>query len=59
MLTFDPQCLPAGCQDVRMRCLADNGFGQCRRRIDHVLTIIEHKEDPPVARKASKLRKGS
>ncbi len=58
MLAFDPQRLPAGCQDVRLRCLADNAFGQRRRRVDHVLAIIEHKEDSPLAKKGQQAEDG-
>jgi hypothetical protein len=58
MFTFDPQCLPASCQDVRLRRLADNGFNQRRRRVDHMFAIIEQKEDSPVAKKGQQSDEG-
>src|ERR1700739_2125787 len=49
MFTFHPECLAAGRQDVRLWCLADDAFGQCRRNADHVLATVEHEEDLLVA----------
>ena len=51
MFTFDPEGFAAGRQDVRLWCLADDPFGQTRRRVDHVLAIVEHEKDFLVANK--------
>ena len=51
MFTFDPERFAAGRQDVRLRCLADDAFGQRRHNADHVLAIVEHEEDLPVTDK--------
>ena len=51
MFTFDPERFAAGCQDVRLGRLADNAFRQRRHNADHVLAIVEHKEDLPVTDK--------
>jgi len=51
MFTFDPEGFAAGRQDVRLGCLADDAFGQRRHNADHVLAIVEHKEDLPVTDK--------
>ncbi len=51
MFAFHPESLAAGRQDVRLWCLADHAFGQCRRNIDHVFAIVEHEENFLVANK--------
>ena len=45
MFAFDPEGFAAGRQDVRLRRLADDAFGQRRRNADHVLAADEHEED--------------
>jgi hypothetical protein len=49
MFTFDPESFATLCQDVRLRRLADDPFGQHCSNVDHMLTIVEHKKDFPVA----------
>ena len=57
MFTFHPERFSAGRQDVCLRCLADDAFGQRCRNADHVLAIVEHEEDPPVANKGEQTNK--
>ena len=52
MFTFHPERFAAGRQDVRLWCLADDAFGQCCRNADHVIAIVEHEQDLPVANKS-------
>jgi hypothetical protein len=47
--TFDTERLAAGRKDMRLRCLADDPFGQFGCRVDHVLTVVEDQEDLLVA----------
>src|SRR5580692_9930374 len=51
MFTFHPERFAAGRQDVRLRCLADDAFGQRCRNADNMLAIVEHEQDLPVANK--------
>ena len=51
MFTFHPEGFAAGRQDVRLGRPDDEAFGQCCRNTDHVLAIVEHEEDLPVANK--------
>ena len=51
MFAFNPESFAARCQDVCLRGLTDDPFGQCSGRVDHVLTIIEHKKYFLVANK--------
>src|SRR5277367_715681 len=52
MLAFHTERFAAGRQDVCLWCLTDDAFGQCCRNADHVLAIVEHEEDLPVANKS-------
>src|SRR5271167_4083924 len=51
VFAFHPERFVAGRQDMRLWCLADDTFGQRCRNADHVLAIVEHEEDLPVANK--------
>src|SRR5260221_13365740 len=51
MFTFHSEGFAAGRQNVRLGRLTDEAFGQCCRNTDHVLAIVEHEEDLPVANK--------
>jgi hypothetical protein len=51
MFTFHPERFAAGRQDVRLRCLVDNAFGQRCRNADHVLAIVEYEKKLFVADK--------
>ena len=53
-LTFDPERFATGREDMRLRCFADDPFGQHRCRVDHVLAIVENEEDLLVAEKRDK-----
>ena len=44
MFTFDPESFATRCQDVRLRRLANDPFGQHCCNVDHMLTIVEHKK---------------
>jgi hypothetical protein len=43
---------------MRLRCLADDPFGQFSCRGDHVLTVIEDQEDLLVAYKCDETPEG-
>src|SRR6202453_2100659 len=51
MFTFRPERFSAARQDVRLRWLADDAFGQRWRNADHMLAIVEHDEKLLVANK--------
>src|SRR6476661_9732608 len=52
--TLNAQRFAAGRQDMRLRCFADDPFSQFRRRIDHVLAVVENEEDLPAAQECHK-----
>jgi hypothetical protein len=58
VLTFRLEGFAAGRQDVRLRCLADDAFGQCCRNADHMLATVEHEQDLPVANKGQQTNEG-
>src|SRR5271170_5790123 len=51
MFAFHAERFAARRQNVRLWRLADDAFGQCCRNADHVIAIVEHKEDLLVANK--------
>src|ERR1700733_7694043 len=48
---FHTESFAAGRQDVRLWCTANDAFGQCCSNADHVLAIVKHKKNLPVANK--------
>src|SRR6202453_2442236 len=51
VFAFHSERLAAGRLDMRLWWLADDTVGQRCRNADHVLAIVEHEEDLPVANK--------
>src|SRR5580698_10542062 len=56
MFTFHAKRFPAGRQDVRLWCLADDAFGQCCSNSDHVLATVEYEKYLPVANKGQQTK---
>ena len=59
MLAFRPQCLPAGCENVRPPRPADDLFSQGGGSFDHVLAAVEHDEHAPLLEECDQARQGS
>ena len=46
VLAFHAQRLAARCENVDAGAVLEDQLGECRGRVDHVLAIIEHEQDP-------------
>src|SRR5882757_2408076 len=55
LLAFNLQRLTARCQNVYSGCFAENSLGHRRRRLDEMLTVVEHQQHPPIANKRQKI----
>src|SRR5882757_7912478 len=55
LFAFNPQRLTARCQNVDSGSFTENSLGHRRRRLDEMLTVVEHQEHPPIANKREEI----